>query len=136
MPKSVLFQMVWLKMRKLMTVSESRKDYIKTTLQSNEKSSKNMLQLEEKLWMEFDECTYSWEQESRRPNHFNTKIWQMIQSNNTKAENLEYVISQKFWRKHISWDGTKPRNRSGAGWKRKRMKVLRAGLGAAGDVSS
>ena len=46
------------------------------------------------------------------------------------------MISHKIWRTHICLEGMKPRNRSGAGQKRKRMKVLRAGLAAAGEVSS
>ena len=45
-------------------------------------------------------------------------------SNNTKSENLEGDIT-KFLRKSSCCDGVRARNRSVAGLKRKRKKVLR-----------
>ena len=59
----------------------------------------------------------------------------MMQSNNTKSENLENHFTEILDKRHLL-DGTKPRNRSESGLKRKRMKLLRAGLGSAGDVYS
>ena len=57
--------------------------------------------LEEDFWKELDEFMYSWEQESRRPNKLSTKIWQMIQSNNTKSENLECDFTEIVEKTHL-----------------------------------
>ena len=100
-----------------------------------EKAQKRVLQLEDNLWKELDEYMYSWEQETGRPNHFSTKIWQMIQSSNTKSENLENYFTEILEKTHVlGWNETTKSIRRWLKWKR--MKVLRAGLGAAGDVSS
>ena len=51
--------------------------------------------------MELDEYMYSWEQESGRPDHASTKIWQMILCNNTKSENLEGDFTQILEKTHL-----------------------------------
>ena len=49
-----------------------------------EKAQERVLQSEENLCY-----IVSWEPDRRRPNYLSTKIWQIIQSNNTKSENLD-----------------------------------------------
>ena len=50
---------------------------------------------------------YSWEQEIGRPNHLTTKIWQIIQSNNTKSDNLENDFTEILEKTHLlEWNET------------------------------
>ena len=44
---------------------------------------------ERSLCRELEEYMYSWDPELGRPHNLSTKIWQMMQSNNTKSDNLE-----------------------------------------------
>ena len=41
------------------------------------------------LCRELEEYMYSWDREIGRPHNLRTKIWQMMQSNSTKSDNLE-----------------------------------------------
>ena len=44
---------------------------------------------ERSLCRELEEFMYSWEREIERPNNLSTKIWQIMQSNNTKSDTLK-----------------------------------------------
>ena len=46
-------------------------------------------QLEDEVWKEMADYIFSWELEKRRSGTLNAKNWQMVQSSDTKAENLE-----------------------------------------------
>ena len=59
-----------------------------------ERAQERVLESEENLCKELDEYMYSWEQEKGRPNNLSTKIWQMMQSDNTKSENLEKYFTE------------------------------------------
>ena len=42
-----------------------------------------------------DDYIFSWEElEKRRPGNLNAQIWQLVQSSNTKAVNLEYDFTE------------------------------------------
>ena len=56
---------------------------------------------QERVCRELQKYMYSWEDEVRRPNHHSTKIWQMIQRNNTNSENLENDFTEILEKTHL-----------------------------------
>ena len=54
-----------------------------------EEAQERVLESKENLFRELKEYMYSRQNERRRAPHLGTKIWQMIQSNNTKCGSLE-----------------------------------------------
>ena len=56
--------------------------------------------------MQIGEYMYSWEREIGRPNKLSTKIWKMMQSNNTKSENLESDFTEILEKTHLGWNET------------------------------
>ena len=50
---------------------------------------------------------YSWDREIGRSNNFSTKIWQMMQSNSTKSDNLESDFADIQEKAHqLEWNET------------------------------
>ena len=71
------------------------------------KAQERVLLLEEILWKELDEYMYSWEQESGTPNHLSMMIWRLVQSNNSKSENLESDFTEILEKTHLlGWNET------------------------------
>ena len=54
-----------------------------------EEAQERVWESEENLCRELEESMYSLEREIGRPNNSSTKIWQMMQGNSAKSENLE-----------------------------------------------
>ena len=53
------------------------------------------------------EYMHSWEREIGRPNNLGTNIWQMMQSNNTKYDNLESNSTEILENTHLlGWNET------------------------------
>ena len=50
---------------------------------------------------------YSWDREVGTPHNLSTKIWQMMQSNNTKSDNLESDFAGILVKTHkLGWNET------------------------------
>ena len=65
-------------------------------------------QLEDELWKEVDDYIFSWEPEKKRSRTLNAKIWQLVQSSNTKSENLEHAFNEIVAKvQDLGWEGGK-----------------------------
>ena len=51
---------------------------------------------ERRLCQELEEFMYWWDREIGRPSNLNTKIWQMMQCNSTKSDNLESDFAENL----------------------------------------
>ena len=50
---------------------------------------------------------FSWDREIARPHNLSAKIWQMMQSNNTKSDNLEGDFAENLEKTHQpGWNET------------------------------
>ena len=78
---------------------------------------------------------YSWDREIGRPHNLSTKIWQMMQSSNTKSDNLECDFTEILEKTHqLEWNEAAKSIRV---WAEKEEDGSPQGfLAAAGDVSS
>ena len=56
---------------------------------------------ERSLCRELEEYVYSWEREIGRPHNLSTKIWQMVQCNITKSDNLESDFTEILEKTHL-----------------------------------
>ena len=90
---------------------------------------------ERSLCKEFEEDMYSRDREIGRSNNLSTRIWQIMQSNNTKSDNLEIDFAEILEKTHqLEWGETAKSIRVRA---EKQEDDSPYGLvGAAGDVSS
>ena len=62
---------------------------------------------ERRLCQELEEFMYSWDREIGRPNNFSAGIWQRMQSNNTKSDNLESDFADILEKTHqLGWNET------------------------------
>ena len=103
-PRYTLSRKVWLKRRKLTTVpdpdsgelhsnsvktgkkKERHEKLLEEVRQNADEAQERASESERSLCRELEEFMYSWEPEIGRTNNLSTKIWQMMQSHNTKSE--------------------------------------------------
>ena len=59
-----------------------------------------------RLYREINEYMHSWDQELGRPHHIMDKMWQMMQSNDTKTMNLDKDFEEMVNKaKRTGWNG-------------------------------
>ena len=72
-----------------------------------EEARERVLESEENLCRELVGYLYSWENQIGRPHNLSTKIWQMMQSNDTKSDNLENDVTEVLKKTHqLGWNET------------------------------
>ena len=76
--------------------------------------------MEDEMWQELDNNIFSWEPGKRRSGSLNAQIWQLVQSSNTQAENLEHDVNEivakirEFgWSEMLGWNKKKKRTPKG-----------------------
>ena len=62
-----------------------------------------------RLFREINECMHSWDQELGRPHNIMDKVWQMMQSNDTKTMNLNEELMSKA--QQTGWKGSTKNNK-------------------------
>ena len=74
-------------------------------------SSKSKAETRSRLYREINEYLQSWDPELGRPHHIMDKMWQMMQSNDTKTMNLDKVLEEMVSKaKHRGLNGSTKNN--------------------------
>ena len=75
--------------------------------QNGDEAQERPCESERILCRELEEYMYSWDREIGRPHNLSTKIWQMMQSNNTKSHKLESDFTETLEETHLlGWNET------------------------------
>ena len=90
------------------TDEESAKRELLEEMQQNvDEAHAIAFESERRSCQELEEVMCAWEREIGRPNNLSTKIWQMMQSNNAKSDNLESDFTEILERTHqLEWHET------------------------------